>query len=319
MTREGATKAGGRYRLFGLVVDSDLPLEELHKADGEFPPDVRIVRGREGPIDDAPGIRAAGASLVFAVPDLARFTVTAGAHILVDAAPDASARNIRLFLSGSAFAILLHQRGLLPLHSNAVEIDGHAVAFCGASGAGKSTMAAWFHDRGHRILADDVCVIGLADGVAMAQPGVPRLRLWRDALATGGRDAADYRRSFDDIDKYDVPVRCAATAALPLGAVYRLERGDAAIARLSGVAAVEALIANTYRGEYLRLTGGAQRHFADCVAIARGVPLFAAARAWGFDGFDAEAERLEAHARMAVSVARENSRLPRSCDPDARK
>ena len=73
-----------------------------------------------------------------------------------DNVPDA---NIRLYLLGSAMGVLLHQRGLLPLHANAVEIDGKAFAFMGASGSGKSTLAAWFHDHGYRIIADDVCAV----------------------------------------------------------------------------------------------------------------------------------------------------------------
>ena len=71
--------------------------------------------------------------------------------------------NVRLFLLGSAMGALLHQRGLLPLHTNAVEVGGRAFAFMGKSGAGKSTLAAWFHDRGFRIVADDVCVVGFDD------------------------------------------------------------------------------------------------------------------------------------------------------------
>lgn len=308
------TIEAARYRLFGLVIESDLALGELHPSEGASPADVRIVRGADGPVDDAPGIRTAGEALVFTVPALARYTVTGGAHILVEQAPGASARNVRLFLLGSVFGILLHQRGALPLHANAIEIDGRAVAFCGASGAGKSTLAAWFHDRGHRILADDVCVIGLVAGAAMAQAGLPRLRLWRDALATGGRDAENYQRSFDDMDKYDVPTGDARGDALPLAAVYRLERSEtSAISRLSGGAAIEMLIANTYRGEYLRATGGVQRHFADCVALARGVPAFAAGRVWGLDGFDAQATELEAHARAVIATARSSA----ACDPRA--
>lgn len=299
------TIEAGRYRLFGLVIESDLVLSELHPADRASPADVRIVRGVDGHVNDAPGIRAEGEALVFAVPGLARYTVTGGAHILVEQAPGASARNVRLFLLGSVFGMLLHQRGALPLHANAIEIDGHAVAFCGASGAGKSTLAAWFHDRGHRILADDVCVIGVVAGAAVAQAGLPRLRLWRDALAKGGRDVARYQRSFDDMDKYDVPTGDVRDGALSLAAVYRLERSDTpGLSRLSGGAAVEMLIANTYRGEYLQATGGVQRHFADCVALARSVPAFATGRVWGFERFDAQATEMEAHARAVIAAAR---------------
>ena len=112
-----------------------------------------------------------------------------------------------LYLLGSARGALLHQRGLLPLHANAVVLAGRAIAFCGHSGAGKSTIAAWFHDRGDPILADDICAVdGAATGEIIAYPGVPRLRLWRDALEKGGREASGYRRSFDSLDKWDVPI-----------------------------------------------------------------------------------------------------------------
>ena len=297
------TAGATRYRLFGLDIDSEIPLDELERADAPEIGDVRIVRGADGPVTGDPGIRAAGEALIFTVPALARYTVTGGARIAVEQAPGASARNVRLFLLGSAFGMLLHQRGLLPLHANAVEIDGRAVAFCGPSGSGKSTLAAWFHDSGHRILADDVCVIRFAGGVAMAQAGLPRLRLWGDALSKGGRDAADFVPSFDDMDKYDVPTREVRSDALPLGAVYRLGREAAGgLQRLSGAVAVEALVANIYRGEYLRLAGGGDRHFRDCVALARAVPVFAAGRAWGFDRFDEEASLLEAHARQVLTT-----------------
>jgi hypothetical protein len=65
---------------------------------------------------------------------------------------------------------------------------------------------------------------------------------------------------------------------------------------LRGVEAVDALVANTYRGTYLPLMGGTARHLMACVDLARRLPVFTARRAWGFDRFDAEAQRLEAHA-----------------------
>lgn len=281
---------------------SDLLLNELAPA-GEGAPDVRITAGPTGAVDGAQGVTVDGVDLVLTITGIARFTVRGGSEIRVEADPSASARNVRLYLLGSVFGALLHQRGLLPLHANAIVIDGRAFAFTGASGAGKSTLAAWFVDRGYRILSDDVCVVGFdaggfdGRGAAVAQPGLPRLRLWRDALDRGGRDAADYHRSFDELDKYDVPT-AADLSPMPLAAVYRLGRGDGGdIARLTGMAAVEALVANTYRGAIVaQIEGGTRRHLAACVALARAVPVFAAERAWGFDRFEAEAARLEAHA-----------------------
>ena len=290
------------YSLFGLSISSEFLLAALPQSDAAAPADVEIRHGR---IDgDAPdGYSVLGESTLLSIPKVARFLIRDGREIVIDADLGGSDHNVRLFLLGSAFGALLHQRGLLPLHANAVQLDGKAVAFCGHSGAGKSTIAAWFFDRGARLLADDVCVIGCdPSGVPLAFPGVPRLRLWREALEATGRDAGAYQRSFDALDKFDVPTDEEASGPpLPLAAIYLLAKagpGDAsAITRLLGVEAVEALVANTYRGAYLRTIGRSGDHLAACVRIARAVPIFRAKRVWGFDDFDAQARLLEEHAR----------------------
>jgi hypothetical protein len=155
------------------------------------------------------------------------------------------------------------------------------------------------------VLCDDVCAIRFDEsGAALALPGVPRLRLWQDALARSGRAASDYERSFDGQDKYDVPVPGARPdGPLPLGACYLLagapggdaEPGPEGIARLAGREALEALIANTYRGSFLRRIGGSERHMRQCLAIARTIPIYRAQRRWGEEAFEAEAELLARH------------------------
>jgi hypothetical protein len=169
-------------------------------------------------------------------------------------------------------------------------------------------MAARFHDRGFRVLADDVCVVtDAANGRPTAHPGIPRLRLWREALEASGRRTGDYEASFDNLDKYDVPTpRDECQGAVPLNHVYLLvkaeEGGALEIERLSGVDAVDALVANTYRGSYVPLLGGARRHFLQCVALASAVPVFRAARVWGLDALEAQAGLLEAHARSVIAA-----------------
>jgi len=294
-----------RYKLFGLCVASELDLPELVRAPDDQPADVAIRCGAllDGLATDS-GASMAGAAMVLNIPDVARYLISDGREILVEAITGASERNVRLFLLGSAFGALLHQRGLLPLHANAIEVDGRAIGFLGHSGAGKSTIAAWFHDRGHPILADDVCVVTFGeDGRPLAHPGIPRFRLWRDALERRGDDADQYQRSFDGMDKYDVPTSLGPTRdSIALDRLYLLGRSKReavlpAIRRLSGVAAVDALIANTYRGAYLKMMGGAARHAAACIALARAIPIYAADRIWGHECLDSEAMKLDAHAR----------------------
>jgi hypothetical protein len=298
------TDAPFRYRLFGLTVASEVHLPELLPDHGASEPaliNIVLVSAIDGPSD--PGLHAIPGGALLNIEETARFAVTGGTTIRIAREPGAPERNLRVFLLGSAMGLLIHQRELLPLHANAVEIDGHAVAFMGVSGAGKSTLAAWFLDRGHRIIADDVCVIQFdAQGRALALPGLPRLRLWRDVLHSTGRSPADYPASFlgdDAPDKFDVPVAhdCAVEKALPLAAVYLLGQGeDGGIAALEGTAALEAIFANTYRGAYLDTNGSAVTHWKTALRLTASVPVFQAIRRWGWDQYDQEAQQLRAHA-----------------------
>jgi hypothetical protein len=291
------------YGVFGLRLRSEIPLPELFPASGPNEPDVTIRFGR---VEGEYAITPEAIRLV--IPKVASYLITGGREIVIDPVPDCSERNIRLFLLGSALGGILHQRGLLPLHANAIEIEGRAVAFMGHSGAGKSTMAAWFLDRGYRVLADDVCVVTLDEaGQPLAHRGIPRLRLWREAIEISGRTVQDYELSFDDMDKYNVPTpRPEDTRPVPLHHLYLLrkaEEGTPGVQRLQGIEAVDALVANTYRGGYVGRIGATRRHLEACLALVRKVPVFAATRTWGFADFDAQAAALEAHAREQIAEA----------------
>lgn len=278
-----------RYSVFGLTVESAIQLPELYAGDASARPDVHI-RAAAVDADPAclPGIhqRADGALLI--VEEVGRYLVRAGREILVESDPGVPPENLRLFLLGSAFGLLLHQRGLLPLHANAVEIGGRAVAFTGASGAGKSTLAAWFHDRGFSVIADDVCVLRFDDGGGLlASPGIPRLRLWREVLEASGRDAAAFSRSYagdESFDKFDVPIaaREAPGVGTPLGAICLLDWADEPqLGVVDGMAAAEVVMANTYRGWVLEDRGAIRMHWETAVRIARDVPIFRFARPRG--------------------------------------
>jgi hypothetical protein len=58
---------------------------------------------------------------------------------------------------------------------------------------------------------------------------------------------------------------------------------------------MEAIMAQTYRGLYLATMGLASRHFLQCAALANRIEVYAATRAWGYEAFEREADRLERH------------------------
>ena len=75
------------------------------------------------------------------IPEAGSFAVRGGREIIVDALPEVPDRNLRLFLLGSAMGLLLHQRGLLPLHANAVSLGGRTIAVAGSKRCTSSSVA----------------------------------------------------------------------------------------------------------------------------------------------------------------------------------
>jgi hypothetical protein len=282
------------YAVFGLTVRSGIALPELFSV--ESPPDADVTI-RVAPLtnpESPPGLKACGDSLLLTIPDVARYRIEGGREIVIDPNPSAPERNIRLFLLGSAFGALLHQRGLLPLHANAIEIDGRAFAFMGASGSGKSTLAAWFCDRGFPVIADDVCVLkfGTQGGVRTC-PGLPRLRLWDEVLRLTGRQASEFPLSYlgdEQFKKYDVSIVAnAARNSADLGAVFLLTNGDAfGVEQLRGVDAVNAVFENTYRGAYLDEIDGHHSHWVAAIELVRKVPIHRLSRIWDIGDLDAQ-------------------------------
>jgi hypothetical protein len=302
-----SSAVGGVYSCFNFRLVSDVPLDALNRA----APDSRgpLVSVRHGPVaSDLPGapasihgVQSAGSQALLVLPGIGRFLISDGREIVVDPHPDASARTVCLFLLGSALGMLCHQRGLLPLHANAIVSGKAAYAFAGASGAGKSTLAAEFERRGYRLLADDVCMVDLdPDGTAWAWPGIPSLKLWADAADRFGHDCARLERVLDDAAKFHVPAAPAAgSGPAPLRRLYILERAGEGcppgIRRLIGHEAMAAVMAQTYRGAYLEPMGLGERHFRQCAEMLSAVRVYAATREWGFDCFEREVDRLERH------------------------
>lgn len=293
-----------RYQLYGLQVASQVELPELVAGPFEGDPDVRIELGRpylaaSACQDEQPG------RIPLIVEGVAAYTMERGRVIRVNPAENANPAEVRLFLLGSAFAAILHQRGLLPLHSNVLEFEGKAVAFLGHSGAGKSTLAAWFHDQGHRVLSDDVCVVTLCAGRApIAFAGVPRLRLWSDALKASGRLGEEDARVASDIDKFVVRTSDSGDVGpAELSHLYLMEEQSEAspealvVNRMSGAEAVQTLIENTYRGSYVGSLGTVRQNMEQCVAIASRVPIFKLSRPWSLDRLDEVGQALAAHIR----------------------
>lgn len=307
------------YKLFGLHLRSEWALPELHQTSSNEAHDVMILCGTPpSALPKAPGLHVAEGGMLLNIEGVARYWVVGGRSISVEAVADARDENVRLFLLGSAMGILLHQRGMLPLHANAVEVGGQAIAFVGPSGAGKSTLAGWFYDHGHRVIADDVCVVRFDEqGQPLATAGIPRLRLWKDALLASGRHPDAHRLSYAgdaSYEKYDVPLRSDGDAPdLPLAAIYLLGQGKRFnIVRLVGVEAAETLFANTYRGAFVQATGSPRGHWDACLRLLAATPVFRLTRNWDLSKIPTETSRIIVHANALIVAGRQDHGEPSS-------
>lgn len=77
--------------------------------------------------------------------------------------------------------LALSKQGKLVLHGSAVEVGGEGVAFIGASGRGKSTLAASFAANGFRFLTDDGLLVEPDGEEYRILPSHPSIRLWQDS------------------------------------------------------------------------------------------------------------------------------------------
>lgn len=268
------------YRLFGLNIASavQLPATGPLHPQPNVAPDAVIEYGvtpkaLTNPLIKGVRFQAAPGEFLLQVDDVARYYVQDGNRITITPETKAHNDDILPFLMGSAMGALLQQRRILVLHGSAIEAGGESVVFCGPSGIGKSTLAAGFHQRGFRFLADDLCAVVMHDGRPSVIPGFPRLKLWADTLKRldTATDNLKSVRWGTDLKKYFLPVDQCKDLPVPIRSVFILETTNTAqfeLTPLPGIEKIDPLITNSYRLRYLEGLGGKQEHFKFCAAVA---------------------------------------------------
>ncbi len=270
------------YRAFGLTIGADFCLPGLALATGE--PDVVVTKGTVPQVladatERIGRIQVCREHFLLNIPGVARYLVSYGKNIVVDAAAFVDHSDMTLFLLGSAFDALLKQRGHLVLHGSAVVINGETVIFSGVSGAGKSTLAAAFYKKGYKILTDDLCVIAFSsEGVPYVLPGYPRLKLWSDVAQKFGEDTSQLSRVRSQVDKFELPVQQGFESnSLPVRNMYCLiptQCSNMVKMQLTGFEKIETLISNTYRFGLLKGMKQRPLHLQQCAAVAKAMAMY---------------------------------------------
>lgn len=158
-----------RYRVHGLVVESEVVLPAVLAEPAEAPIDLTISL-EHGP----PGREPAEAELLAcrAFPQKFRIWRSAAGYRLeapqgvmvidasrrgarIIASVETPADTLALLIMGPGLAAVVALSGGLVLHSSAVAINGRATVLAGPSGSGKSTLGALLCQVGYQVMADD--------------------------------------------------------------------------------------------------------------------------------------------------------------------
>ncbi len=267
-------------RYAGLVVASDVLFDDLPSASG--PADITIRRGSSAADawtfvhtwSDDTGDHltiergAAGCRLTF--PELRCVVSDDGGAITFDPPKGLADAELAHLLLHQILPRALSRRGRFVLHACAVETGRGVIGLLGASGMGKSTLAAAFCARGCRLVADDALAIDVTHDSVRVSPTADGLRLWEhmavDLQLPG--EASDPRR------KRRVPAPLAA-GSMPLVRLLLLGEGvpgPAHTVAVSPAKARVALLSQVFRLD-ISDTGESRRLFDMAHRLAERVPV----------------------------------------------
>lgn len=291
-----------QYRAHGLSVSSEFALP-LPPQRGEVDNSDLVLRAggdRSVPSDVAPGTLLAaldddqetnffslgrdGDRVTLRYPGMCEFV---GDDLLrqvdVYLHPNTDPGVVSVLAAGALLAIHLKMHGKLVLHASCVQIGARAVAFVGASGMGKSTLATLFGNAGYSLVSDDLLHAQLSPAAVMVHPGSTESRLRPGShQLTDGADADTVRTTADG--RLALRSRFYARGSLELAACVvplpRRDTGEVAVSRLSPARALRRL------AQFPRVVGWVEptalaEEFQSLADLASRVPVFEALIPWG--------------------------------------
>lgn len=292
-----------QYRLYGLVVESEVPISEVPALEQPTKPDVQIVYGRlPRDMKDHPNY----APVFSQVPEAAwhcnvdvqqhffgtqvgSFEITGGNRIVVDAYGDPEDVRLRAYMMGTALGSILCQKGYLPFHSGSLKIGDRTLLIVGRSGAGKSTLTSSLVTRGYQFLSDDVTPVSMADtGESVAHSSYPQRKLSGPMCSELGYDLTKLSRLVVKKveSKYNIPADGSwYDGTAPLGWFVEImlapEGSPLTLTEITGSAKLGLLIQNLYRRSVFMTFGISPAAMKQLLSIAAEIPMFRILRPQG--------------------------------------
>jgi len=271
------------YNIFGLSIRSEFEIPEL-SSNRDEEPEVDIQYGEvpenlDNKISSGILYESAKQKFLLKLPNVGKYLATNGNQIIVDPKPGATNDEIRLFLLGSVFGAILHQRGYLPLHGSAVKIHNEAMVIIGNSAAGKSTLAASLDKAGYSLISDDISAILLKEsGQCVILGGTPFLKLWKDTTDILYPNSS-FSRVRPQIRKYRIPAAKINIPSIQLTVLTVLKltsinQGDFKIHSIYGANKFSVLRDHVFRDQMIKGMGIQESHFHLLSTLANQIELF---------------------------------------------
>jgi len=195
------------------------------------------------------------AEFAITVDGVATYRVKDGCKIWVSPHKGADQSTVQLFLNGSVFGAVLHQRGIIPFHGCSFEYEGKIIMICGRSGVGKSSVTAAFCQKGAHFINDDITPVSIDGSSITITPIRSQMKLWDDSLKVLKIENKDLKNIRPSIQKFYVPFSNTYESKLCLNTIVVMgthERDNYEVSRPTGVEKYDLLRKNTYRKLYLR-------------------------------------------------------------------
>ncbi len=296
------------YRICGLVIASEielagsLPLEASNRSHDVVMRLGEVPQTLLNATTSRPGWDSHGDHFLLRAPGIGRFLLKRGQEVVFEREPGVPAQACAAYLQGTVMGALLHQRGGIVLHASGIEADGGAILFAGASGEGKSTLAAALSTRGYPVVCDDVSHVSFnQDGRPLVSSDARRLKLTDESIHATGLETGRREAVLANTHKtYVKPAKHWTSCDLPLRAIYLLRSAavnDAVVARLPSALALNELRGNAHRPKIVLHTGQLPRYFASSVKILEHALVYVIERERDLSKLASIMDILEAHWR----------------------
>lgn len=136
------------------------------------------------------------------VKGVACFKVRNGNKIVIFPYEGADDASIRLFLNGSVFGALLHQKGILPLHGCSFRYQDRGIVICGNSGVGKSSVTTAFCQNGADFITDDITPLQINETETVIKPIKTQIKLWDDSIKKLKIENTDLKKIRPALEKF---------------------------------------------------------------------------------------------------------------------